>query len=283
MTGTVDKRDADAYGGVSQDHDKIAIPEKPEEQVADLEPGEVKVTVYYQASEHRRVFKRFEVVKDVLTWAIEAFKIDANLATEFELARRDQKEELRGFEQVGHLAEKNCELELDLVRGIMPNASCSVITDPSITHVAADLKKNDFLSGCDAGRWRIICNEFPILDFAISATEPDGTSSEYGFRAELSNYPGQAPMVQIWDHEKNTPLAVDRRPKGGARVEKTFQKWGKDTVYRPWDRMTGPHDNIAGKFPDFAWNPERRLIFIFEDLYGILNSNARAQRLRASA
>ena len=158
-----------------------------------------------------------------------------------------------------------------------------MITDPSIARIAADLKEGGLLSGCNAGRWRIISNEFPILDFAISATEPDGTASEYGFRAELSNYPGQAPMVQIWDHEKNAPLAVDRRPKGGARVKKTFQNWEKDTVYRPWDRMTGPHNKNAVTFPDLAWHPERRLVFIFEDLYGILNSNARAQRLRASA
>ena len=125
MAGIVDKRDADACGGTSQDHGKIAIPEKPEEQITDLEPGEVRVTVYYQASQHTRTFKQFEAVKDVLTWAIGVFKIDASLATEFELARRGQKEELRGFEQVGHLAEKNCELELDLVRGAIANGSCS--------------------------------------------------------------------------------------------------------------------------------------------------------------
>lgn len=158
-----------------------------------------------------------------------------------------------------------------------------MIADPSIAHVAADLEQGDFLSGCDAGRWRIIANEFPILDFAVSATEPDGTASEYGFRADLSNYPAQAPEVQIWDHKQNTPLAGDRRPKGGARVQKTFQCWGSDTVYRPWDRMTGPHGNNAATFPHLAWNSERRLVFIFEDLHGILNSNARAQNLRAPA
>ena len=158
-----------------------------------------------------------------------------------------------------------------------------MITDPSIAHVAADLEEGDFVSGCDAGRWRIISYEFPILDFAISATEPDGTASEYGFQAELSNYPSQAPMVRIWDHEQNTPLIGDWRPKGGLRVQTTFQCWGSDTVYRPWDRMTGPHNNNASTFPHLAWRPDRRLVFIFEDLYGILNSNARAQPLRASA
>ena len=158
-----------------------------------------------------------------------------------------------------------------------------MIPDPCIARVAADLEEGDFLSGCETGRWRIISNDFPILDFAISATEPDGTGSEYGFLAELSNYPGEAPMVKIWDHEQNALLAGDRRPKGGARVQKTFQCWGKDTVYRPWDRMTGPHNNNAVNFPHLAWHPERHLVFVFEDLHGILNSNARTQHLRASA
>lgn len=158
-----------------------------------------------------------------------------------------------------------------------------MIADPCLARVSADLEEPDFLSGCDAGRWRVIAFNFPILDFAISATEPDGTTSEYGFRAELSNYPAQAPQVRIWDHANNGSLAVDRRPKGGARVQKTFQQWGSDTVYRPWDRQTGPHGNNAGNFPHLAWRPDRHLIFIFEDLHGILNSNARAPRLRNSA
>ena len=158
-----------------------------------------------------------------------------------------------------------------------------MIPDPSIARVAADLQDGDFLSGRDAGRWRVIANEFPILDFAIAATEPDGTSSEYRFRAELSNFPAQAPMVQIWDHERNAPLASDRRPKGGARIAKTFQQWGEDTVYRPWDRKTGPHGNNTTTYPHLAWNPNRRLVFIFEDLYGILNSNSRALHLKTTA
>lgn len=158
-----------------------------------------------------------------------------------------------------------------------------MIVDPSAARVAADIEEGDFLSGCKAGRWRIVSFEFPRFDFAISATEIDGKGSEYGFRAELSNYPAQAPLVQIWDHEANTLLAVVRRPKGNGRVQKTFQHWGAETVYRPWDRMTGPHNNNALTFPHLAWRPDRRLIFIFEDLHGILNSNARTQRIRASA
>ena len=98
-----------------------------------------------------------------------------------------------------------------------------MIADPSIARVEVDLGQGDFLSGCDAGRWRIVSYEFSILDFAISATEPDGAASEYRIRGDLSNYAAQAPMVRIWDHERNAPVPGDRRPKGGERVEKTFQ------------------------------------------------------------
>ena len=45
-------------------------------------PGEVKVTVFYQNGHDAHEFKRFEAVKDVLAWAIEAFKVDSSLATE---------------------------------------------------------------------------------------------------------------------------------------------------------------------------------------------------------
>lgn len=158
-----------------------------------------------------------------------------------------------------------------------------MIADPSAARAAADLEEIGFLSGRDAGRWRIIAHAFPNLDFAISAIEPDGKASEYGFRAELSNFPAVPPMVRIWDHTQNRPLPAPLRPQGGPRVQKTFQQWGSDTVYRPWDRATGPHNNNASAFPHLAWRPDRHLAFIFEDLHGILNSNARAQGVRAAA
>ena len=85
--------------------------------------GEVKVTVFYQAGRDTREFKRFEAVKDVLAWAIEAFKIDSSLATEMVLVRRGQKEELPEREHIGHLAGKDSELALDLVRGDIANGS----------------------------------------------------------------------------------------------------------------------------------------------------------------
>ncbi len=158
-----------------------------------------------------------------------------------------------------------------------------MIADPAQTQVNADLKEPNFLAGIAAGRWRVIDYTFPILEFMVTATEPDRTTREYGFRADLSNYPAQAPMVRIWDHISNKPLDANKRPTGSQKLQTTFQAWGEDTVYRPWERKTGPHNSNAASLKHLAWRPTRHLCFIFEDLHGILNSNARAHRIRATA
>jgi hypothetical protein len=155
--------------------------------------------------------------------------------------------------------------------------------DPAQTHVEGDLDETHFCAGVTAGRWRVIQFEFPHLDFAIGGTEPDGSRKEFGFRAELSNFPSQAPMVRIWSFEQNVPLDLALRPKGNPRVEHAFQRWGSDTVYRPWERLTGPHNSNAANLRHLAWRADRRLSFIFEDLHGILNINARARRIRLIA
>jgi len=158
-----------------------------------------------------------------------------------------------------------------------------MIKDPAAQRVEAELASPAFADGVGAGRWRVIVSAFPTLDIMIAATEPDGRASEYGFRFELSNFPATAPRVRIWDFNANTALAAPARPKGGRRVQVAFQNWSDDTVYRPWERNTGPHNSIAANSPHFAWRPDRTLAFILEDLHGILNLNARAHRVRAAA
>ena len=158
-----------------------------------------------------------------------------------------------------------------------------MIVDPSTALVAADLEQGNFLSGCDAGRWRIVSYEFPILDFAISATEPDGAASEYGFRAELSNYAAQAPMVRIWDHERGEPLDGERRPKEGRGSRRRSSVGGTTQFTAPGIERPVRTATTRRPFRTLRGTPSGVLVFIFEDLHDILNSNARAQNLRASA
>ncbi len=147
--------------------------------------------------------------------------------------------------------------------------------NPAIALVKADLDSGAFQAGCREGRWRVVEFDYPRLDIKISAVKPDGTPTEYGFRADLQNYPAVAPEVRLWNLEKDCKPVGDERPKGGTRVTDTFKDWGEGTVYRPWDRQTGPHSNNAASKSHLAWNSSRDLSFIFEDLYGILVSNGR--------
>jgi hypothetical protein len=86
---------------------------------------DVKVTVYYQGRDKGRDFKRNATIGDVLEWAIDEFKIDPSMASEFELALHGQTTELSASEHVGHLAGHHQELSLDLIRGDIANGACA--------------------------------------------------------------------------------------------------------------------------------------------------------------
>lgn len=155
--------------------------------------------------------------------------------------------------------------------------------NPALTLIEGDLATEGFRAGCDGGRWRVVDFVYPRLDFKVSAIDLDGTATEYGFRADLTNYPGLAPEVKLWNLEEDRKPLAGERPKGGNRVTETFKDWGSGTVYRPWDRHTGPHNNNAVAKPHLAWRKDRDLTFIFEDLHGILVSNGRKVAARAAA
>jgi hypothetical protein len=153
-------------------------------------------------------------------------------------------------------------------------------TTPSEQAVEADLTSAAFRAGVSRGCWRKVSYTFPILVIGIAAVEPDGTSSEYYFRFELTGFPATGPHVTIWDLETNQALNPTKRPKGTARVTETFKEWGHETVYRPWDRLAGPHNNWSNTHPSLAWNPLRHLTFILGDIHGLLTSNTLAQPVR---
>ena len=99
----------------------------------------------------------------------------------------------------------------------------------------------------------------------------------------LDNYPSQAPHVRIWDFAKDASLDVGERPNWSQRVRTSFQVWGSDAVYHPFDRITGPHGNNALNKPILAWRLDRRLSFVIEDLHGLLNSPNRQDGARTAA
>lgn len=158
-----------------------------------------------------------------------------------------------------------------------------ITNDPVQKAIDVDLASARFIVGAMRGQWRKVSYEFPILFVAVAAIDPDGSSGEYFFRFELSGFPAIAPEVKIWDYVANALLDASRRPKGSTRVTQAFKSWGNETVYRPWDRHSGTHNNWAKEHPDLAWHPKRDLAFILEDLHGLLTSNAAAHSNRPAA
>ena len=148
------------------------------------------------------------------------------------------------------------------------------MSTPAEAAIAADLASPRFRVGVVRGHWRQVSYSFPVLTMAVAAIEPDRSGSEYVFRFELTGFPGTAPEVQIWDCDANAVLAQNRRPKGSARVLEAFKVWGPGTVYRPWERQSGAHNEWAKKYPELAWHPKRDLAFVLEDIHGLLISNA---------
>ena len=158
-----------------------------------------------------------------------------------------------------------------------------MVEDPARAKVDADLGALAFRDGVRAGRWRIAAYEFPRLDVEVAGLGNDAQPRWYGFRMMLDNYPAQAPHVRIWNLAGNSPLARQERPRASQRLQISFQQWASDSVYRPWERLTGPHNNNAFAFPTLAWRPDRHLTFILEDLHGLLNSAGRAGLLGSAA
>lgn len=156
--------------------------------------------------------------------------------------------------------------------------------NPAKAAADADLASGRLRAGILRNHWRKVSYAFPVLIMAVAAVEPDGTATEYTFRFELSGFPGIAPAVQIWDCATNALLAVDRRPKGTKRVAEAFKNWEPhNTVYRPWERTSGAHNNWAQSHPDLAWHSKRDLTFVLEDLHGLLTSNSAAHSSRPAA
>lgn len=156
-------------------------------------------------------------------------------------------------------------------------------TDLAKQAADTDLTSPRFRRGEVSKYWRKISFDFPILVMAISGIDTGGNCCEYFFRFELTGFPGTAPEAKIWDISANAPLATDLRPKGSERVVKAFQDWGEKSVYRPWDRHSGNHNNFSTNFPDLAWHSKRDLTFILEDIHGLLTSNAVSSTHRSAA
>jgi hypothetical protein len=84
----------------------------------------IEVGVFYQGRKLARRFPPSARVQRVLDWAVgpEGFKIDPAIAPEMELALHGETTALPKNSHIGrYIRHPHCELDFDLIRGIVPN------------------------------------------------------------------------------------------------------------------------------------------------------------------
>jgi hypothetical protein len=152
-------------------------------------------------------------------------------------------------------------------------ATSSLSPDEQV--LRSHLDSGPFQSGLDRGRWRLISIDWPYVLVAISAA-PDRGPAEYVLRFECSNYPQSAPTAQLWDVERQQPLAPQRWPGGRGRVPLAFNPgWkGGSCIYLPCDRLSFEgHEGWRTQHPSMIWSPSKSdLTLYLRIVHDLLNS-----------
>jgi hypothetical protein len=152
-----------------------------------------------------------------------------------------------------------------------------VVVAPDERALRAHLDSGAFLAGVEAGRWRLVSVEWPLVTVMVSAVPREGAPTEFAIRFELGGYPNTTPTGCVWDTATNAPLAANLRPKG-VDVALIFRidGWtgGPTAMYAPWDRLAlQTHPNWLQEAPHLVWHPGRDLTFILDNLHRVLNDD----------
>lgn len=146
---------------------------------------------------------------------------------------------------------------------------------PDERALRAHIQSPRFTAGADAGRWRVIKVEWPIVLVAVSAAAREGSPSEYYLRLTVDGYPGAGITATPWDTTTNAQLAEAARPAGVIAGWVFRVDWNAGTaLYAPWDRTAMPgHVGWASTHPGQIWTPQRDLTFFLECVWEVLNAD----------
>ncbi|MER9243460.1 hypothetical protein [Mesorhizobium sp. M0633] len=132
-----------------------------------------------------------------------------------------------------------------------------------------------FLAGVDEGRWEVLAMAWPYLFVRIRvATGPEAIFT-HDFRLECTGFPDPGPYVERWAYADNPEHgACPAAPGTGAPgFIDALKDWGGG-IYRAWNRGAAQHNDWWQKRPDEAWNRNREITFIMEQLYALVSEQA---------
>lgn len=152
-----------------------------------------------------------------------------------------------------------------------------VMVAPDERALRAHLDSGRFQAGVEAGRFRLVSVEWPVVVVMVAAAVRGDAPTAFAIRFELTGYPTSAPTGGVWDLEANTTLAADKRPKG-ERLSLVFRfeggNCGPTAMYAPWDRLgLQGHPEWAQSARHLAWHPGRDLTFVLDNIHRLLNAD----------
>ena len=145
---------------------------------------------------------------------------------------------------------------------------------PDARALLHDLQGAAFGFGVDAGWWREVSWNFPLVYIGVSAVARSAGPTEYLFRFEATRYPHQALLCTPWDAERDVALPISRKPAGSGRVAIVFRNdWEQGRfLYWPLDRHAlESHADWPGKYRS-SWTKTDTIVTYLTELYALLHS-----------
>ena len=151
---------------------------------------------------------------------------------------------------------------------------------PDVLGFNRHVNNGDFQLAAQQGKWGIVNNDserptWPFTIIWVSASPRENSPEKYYFRFELTNYPSDPPDICIWNHETNTPLEAEFRPKGVEDAKMLFRTdWENGLhLYAPYERKgLSTHGNWPNEYPDMCWKAGDSIVKALENIHYTLNS-----------
>jgi hypothetical protein len=150
------------------------------------------------------------------------------------------------------------------------------------------LRKTGFQAGVEEGRWEVLRYDFPLLEVRVFGRSLLGLVHPMDFQLRCDQFPALGPFVQQWDPVRGARPTPPTADEAAPSVVDALKEWSESGnvyggVYRPWQRGAAGHNGWAAKRPDLAWNRNRTLTFILEELHGLVSEQAFWLDYRAAA
>jgi hypothetical protein len=155
------------------------------------------------------------------------------------------------------------------------------LPSPDQTTLEAHLHSVRFLTGVQDGRWSVLQYAWPNLFVHVVGRDPETARTfSSDFHLECKGYPDPGPFIERWTYSAQPPFGTRPPPPGvgSPGYVEALKDWSDQNqhggIYRVWQRFAAAHNGWAEKRPDEAWNRQREIAYLMEQLYALVSEQA---------